>query len=109
MVFEDQVRSRPVESARDVLDAYMTAYFNAWLHNHNLYGHDKRWVIAFSPGLITGSEERDGFFTDYPDGRLSPSSASRNRGTHQRARSSPGATETSRRRWGFGGRRQQLR
>jgi hypothetical protein len=69
-LFEDVLRSRAVESARDVLDAYMTAYFNAWLDNQNLYGEDKRWVVAFSPGLAVEAEHRERFFADYPDGRL---------------------------------------
>src|SRR5207253_5548814 len=51
-------------------DLYMTAYFNAWLDNHNLYGADKRWVVAFSPWLATEADDRTRFFTDYPEGRL---------------------------------------
>jgi hypothetical protein len=69
-LFEDVLRSRPVESARDVLDAYMTAYFNAWLDNQNLYGEDKRWVVASAPGLAVKPGRREHFFADYPDGRL---------------------------------------
>src|SRR5207248_5021030 len=56
--------------ARDVLDAYMTAYFNSWLDNQNLYGMDKRWVVAFSPWLATEADDRTRYFEDYPDGRL---------------------------------------
>jgi hypothetical protein len=70
LLFEEGVRARAVESARDILDAYMTAYFNAWLDNHNLHGPDKRWVVAFSPWLATEPEDRRRFFDDYPDGRL---------------------------------------
>src|SRR5213076_1788002 len=69
-LFVDVVRSRPIYTPRHVLDAYMTAFFNAWLDNHNLYVPGKRWVVAFSPWLATDADDRRRFFGDYPDGRL---------------------------------------
>jgi hypothetical protein len=59
----------PARSERDVLDCYMTSYFNAWLDNANLSG-GKRWVTGFVPRLhmTPGSLER--FFAAYPDGLL---------------------------------------
>jgi hypothetical protein len=53
--------------ARDVFDAYFTAYFNAWLDNRNLRGR-RRWVVAFRAKLGTPANV-DAFFADYPDGR----------------------------------------
>ena len=39
-------------SEREVLDAYFTSYFNAWLDNHDLYtGAPKRAVVGFTPRL----------------------------------------------------------
>jgi Sulfotransferase family len=59
------------ESERDVLDLYVTAYFNAWLDNRNLYvPEEKRWVVGFAPGLITNRKAMRRFESEYPDGRL---------------------------------------
>jgi hypothetical protein len=58
------------ESRRDVLDCYMTSYFNAWLDYQNLYGGERLWVTGFGAGLGLGASNQRGFFDDYPDGRL---------------------------------------
>lgn len=58
-----------VASERELLDAYLTSYFNAWLDNQNLYGQDKSWVTGFAPRLVWG-EGRHRFFETYPSGRL---------------------------------------
>jgi Sulfotransferase family len=55
---------------RDVLDAYFTSYFNAWLDNHNLYPGPKRVVTGFTPRLAIDPANRDRFFAAYPDGAL---------------------------------------
>jgi len=68
-LFMAAVAARRIESARDVLNAYMTSYFNAWLDNQNLYG-EKRWVTAFAARTTIETDNRDAFFADYPDGRL---------------------------------------
>jgi hypothetical protein len=57
-------------TARGLFDAYMTAFFNAWLDNQNLYAVPKRWVAAFVPMLSMHPESVEGFFCTYPDGRL---------------------------------------
>jgi hypothetical protein len=59
----------PPRSRRDILDAYLTSYFNAWLDNHNWEG-EKRVVTAFAPYVVGREESVEGFFADYPDGRL---------------------------------------
>lgn len=61
---------KSARSPRQVLDAWFTSYFNAWLDNHNLYTGPKRWITAFAAGLVADSAALQGFFRDYPDGRL---------------------------------------
>jgi len=68
-LFERCARTWAVKRQRDVLDAYMTSYFNAWVDNRNLYG-DKLWVTGFSARLAVPRDNRRRFFNDYPDGRL---------------------------------------
>ncbi|MFL5821468.1 MAG: sulfotransferase [Solirubrobacteraceae bacterium] len=69
-LFERCARSWTIERQRDVLDAYMTAYFNAWIDNRNLYAGPKRWITGFSARLAIDRVNRERFFADYPDGRL---------------------------------------
>ncbi len=69
-LFDTCVDRWGVKRQRDALDAYMTAYFNAWVDNRNLYAAPKRYVTAFSARLAMERASREGFFTDYPDGRL---------------------------------------
>jgi hypothetical protein len=57
-------------SERDVLDAYFTSYFNAWLDNQNLYSGPKKAVTGFTPRLAMDAQNRDRFFAAYPDGTL---------------------------------------
>jgi hypothetical protein len=58
------------ERERDVLDAYFTSYFNAWLDNQNLYTGPKKAVIGFTPRLAMELERVERFFAAYPDGLL---------------------------------------
>jgi len=58
------------KSERDVLDAYFTSYFNAWLDNQNLYMGPKRAVTGFTPRLAMDPDNRDKFFAVYPEGTL---------------------------------------
>ena len=67
-VFDAQAAT--AASERDVLDAYFTSYFNAWLDNHNLYTGPKKVVTGFTPRLAMEPENRDRFFAAYPDGAL---------------------------------------
>ena len=67
-IFLALLESKPPKKARAAFDAYFTAYFNAWLDNQNLYGGDRRWVVAFRAKLGT-AENVDAFLEDYPDGR----------------------------------------
>jgi len=55
---------------RDIFDAYMTSYFNAWLNNTNPLNDNKKYVIAFTARLSVSSENMKAFFRIYPEGRL---------------------------------------
>jgi hypothetical protein len=68
--FEQRLAERPAASRRDVLDAYFTSYFNAWVDNQTLYSEPKRVVTAFAPDLHVKPRSLEGFFADYPDGTL---------------------------------------
>jgi hypothetical protein len=59
----------PPQSQRQVLDRYLTAFFNAWIDCQGLREPNKLWVTAFAPGHGWG-ESRTRFFADYPDGRF---------------------------------------
>ena len=66
-----QIRQRAAgaSSQRAILDAYFTAFFNAWLDYQDLYT-EKRWVVGFTPKLSSRPESVARYFGDYPDGRL---------------------------------------
>ena|GEM_PF-609857 len=70
-IFTIVLDEQPPRSQRDVLNAYLTSLFNAWLDYQNLYRAPKRWVTAFQPRVIMDDEKSlEGFFGDYPDGLL---------------------------------------
>lgn len=54
---------------RDVVDAYMTSCFGAWLNYQNHSQH-KKFVTVLAPGLVTLQENMEAFFDIYPDGRF---------------------------------------
>jgi len=58
-----------VTSPRDVFDAYMTSYFNAWLDNQNRCG-PKKIITAFTAGFAMNEQNVERFFDVYPDGKL---------------------------------------
>ena len=55
---------------REVLDAYLTAFFNGWLDYQSLYRAPKQFVAAFTPRVHMHPQSRRGFWRDYPDGHL---------------------------------------
>ena len=70
-IFNVVLEAQTPRSQRDVLNAYLTSLFNAWLDYQNLYRAPKQWVTAFQPRLIMdGEKSLEGFFADYPDGLL---------------------------------------
>lgn len=68
-IFVDYLARREVQSHRDILDAYMTSFFNAWLNCQGIY-EPKRIVTGFVAGLSTEQRNMSSFFEIYPDGRL---------------------------------------
>jgi len=69
-IFECCIANWGSMSQRDLLDAYMTSYFNAWLDNHNLYAGPKQVVTGFKPQLATKPENTKAYFDAYPNGTL---------------------------------------
>ena len=69
-IFDDAVERWAPATEREVLDAYFTSYFNAWLDNHNLYTSPKRVVTGTTPRLVLDPRNVDRFFAAYPDGVL---------------------------------------
>lgn len=68
-LFLHAVSQATISSQRDVLNAYWTSYFNAWLDYQNLYG-EKRYVAGFVPRVNVDESNMERFFRDYPEGRL---------------------------------------
>jgi hypothetical protein len=69
-IFDACVAARPIGNQRAVLDCYFTAYFNAWLDNHNLYSGPKKIVTGFTPRLTMDPANTERFFAAYPDGAI---------------------------------------
>ncbi len=69
-VFKHCITAWQVDGDRDILNAYMTCYFNSWLDNHNLYTGPKKIITGFTPRLSMNPDDRAKFFTVYPDGKL---------------------------------------
>ncbi len=62
--------ARGARTEREVLDAYMTSYFNAWLDNANLAAGPKRIVTGFAARLAMNRPDLAAYFRTYPDGWL---------------------------------------
>lgn len=59
----------PPENSRQVLERYLTAFFNAWIDYQGLRDTPKSWVVGFGPRLAWG-DSRARYWADYPDGRI---------------------------------------
>ena len=57
------------DGERAVMNAYLTAYFNAWLDYGGLRG-DKAWVTGFESAMIAQPKRMARFRELYPDGRV---------------------------------------
>jgi hypothetical protein len=68
-IFLAYLKSLKAIKPGDVFDAYMTAYFGAWLNYRN-QGHPKKFVTAFSPQLAMVKENVEYFFEVYPNGKI---------------------------------------
>lgn len=71
MIFERMLATPPA-SQRQVLDAYATSYFNAWIDYAGLYRRPEtvKYWVAFAARLIANAGEAEAMMADYPDGRL---------------------------------------
>jgi Sulfotransferase family len=69
-LFTALLERKAPSSAREVLDAYATSYFNAWLDYAGLYRRKADYLVAFIPRFLIDAENAVRFFRDYPDGRL---------------------------------------
>jgi hypothetical protein len=69
-LFDSILTRRPPATGRDVLDAYLTAYFNGWLDYHGGLDPSKRWVTGFESALILSGRRVEQLERLYPDGRL---------------------------------------
>jgi hypothetical protein len=68
-IFLACLNGREALGSRDIINAYMTSYFGAWLNNQNAGGL-KRYITAFTPRLGARQQSIRSFFSVYPDGRL---------------------------------------
>lgn len=68
-LFLHLVAQTPINTQRDVLNAYWTSYFNAWLDYQGLYG-EKKVIAGFVPRVNIDAGNISRFFRDYPDGKL---------------------------------------
>ena len=56
---------------RNTLNNFFTAYFNAYLNcNHSNFYNEYKYIVVTIPGLTIIKESIEGFFLDYPDGKL---------------------------------------
>jgi hypothetical protein len=69
-IFEERLAEMPPARRRDVLDAYLTSLFNAWLDCQGIYQGPKRFAVAFTPRVCMTARRRQLFWEDYPDGYL---------------------------------------
>src|SRR5262245_45750899 len=68
-VFREVLKTANGSSSRDILDAYFTSYFNAWLNMRNRIDQAK-FVTGFVPMMAAQERNMDEFWRIYPDGFL---------------------------------------
>jgi hypothetical protein len=71
-IFAELATTFPAQTQREILDHYITSYFNAWIDYAGLYRRAdtvKYWV-AFTAGLMIDGANYDCIRNDYPDGRF---------------------------------------
>jgi len=68
-VFRHLFDLEPPANPRDILNQFLTGYFNAWL-NYQGDLRAKRWITAFAPCLANHESNVTAFFDTYPDGQI---------------------------------------
>ena len=54
--------------ARNILNNYVTGYFNSYIDYQGLYSNDKIYTSTYWPGFIMSNTNVDRFMAEYPDG-----------------------------------------
>lgn len=67
-LFSRRLAREPARRQRDILDAYLTSFFNAWYDCQGLYLDRKLFVTAFTPRVVMIEDSLARFARDYPDG-----------------------------------------
>lgn len=57
-------------SQREILNNYITGFFNAYIDYQSLYGIDKKYTTTYWPGFVLCKENIDRFFSVYNDGKI---------------------------------------
>jgi hypothetical protein len=66
--FVRRLQASPARTDREVLDAYLSAYFSAW--SNGPVAAAPRWVVGFEPGAIGDQTRMAWFDANYPDGKV---------------------------------------
>jgi hypothetical protein len=69
-LFKAVIEETPPRRQREVLEAYLTSFFGAWVDLQGAYAQEKRAVTAFTPRVNMVPESLKRYFNDYPDGHL---------------------------------------
>jgi hypothetical protein len=69
-IFFQHLKKNPPKRQRDILNCYMTSFFNAWIDFQNLNGENKKYITGFIPRVNMYPDSSCRFFRDYPDGYL---------------------------------------
>lgn len=69
-LFLEICSNEKVESTRDIINAYMTSFFNSWLDNSSLRSREKKFITGYVARLNMDESSIEGYFKDYPDGIL---------------------------------------
>jgi hypothetical protein len=70
-IFLQLEKKNETYNQRITLDNFFTAYFNAYLNcNHSNFFNQYKYIVAPIPGLTIMKKSIEGFFRDYPDGKI---------------------------------------
>lgn len=67
-IFLQSFVKHPPRTQREILNQYLTSFFNAWIDYQNLYQPAKKYVTGFIPRINMYNDSAKRFFNDYPDG-----------------------------------------
>ena len=67
--FEKLTRQNSSEQ-RDIMNNYLSGFFNAYFNYQSLYGGDKKYTATYWPNFVRFKENVERFFSIYPDGKI---------------------------------------